>query len=60
MNTVDNREIIDDGLSQQRKNLLWAIVTRAYRDAKKGDTGAIQFCYAIALKPSRLAQELSK
>lgn len=60
MKVANNREITDDGLSRQRKNLLWAIVTRAFRDAKRGDLGAVQFCYAIALKPSRLAQELSK
>lgn len=50
----------DDGLSRQRKTLLWAVVTRAYRDAKRGDIGAKEFCYTIALRPLKLTHELMK
>lgn len=54
----NRRDILDDGLFQQRQNLLWAIVRQAFRDAKRGDILAIEFCYAIALRPSRLERAL--
>lgn len=55
---VNKREIPDDGLIAQRRNLLWAIVRQAFRDAKRGDIMAIEFCFAIALRPTKLSREL--